>query len=96
MSDELEEEETHLEGDHPPEEDSSAVALDLSAEGHQEEEAEAPGGNPGETKQLHRTKVMEVVEGNFKGKNPGSSQATKTKVKNFSSNGTSMSPSITM
>jgi hypothetical protein len=78
-------------------EDFSAAASGLLAEGHQEEAVEAPlEVTPEETKRLHKTKVMEVVEGNFKGRNPESLQETKTKAKNSSSNGTSMSPSTTM
>jgi hypothetical protein len=94
MSDEPEE--IHPVEDPPLEEDSSAAASDLSVEGHQEEAEEAPlEVTPEETKQPHRTKVMEAVESS-KEKNPGSSQETKTKAKNSNSNGISMSPSITM
>jgi hypothetical protein len=84
-------------GGPPPGGGFSVVALGLSAEGHQEEAAEAPlEVTPGETKQQHKTKVMEVAEGNSKEKNPESLQETKTKAKNSNSSGTSMSPSTTM
>jgi hypothetical protein len=86
----------HLVEDHPLEADSSAAALDLSVEGHQEEAEEAPlEVTPEGTKQLHRLKVMEEEE-NSKEKSLESSMAIKTKAKSSNSNGTSMSPSITM
>jgi hypothetical protein len=95
-SDGQEEEEIHPVEDHPLEADSSAAVSDLSVEGHQEEAEEAPlEVTPEETKQPHRTKVMEVVEENSKEKNPESSLETRTKAKSSNSNGTSTSPSIT-
>jgi hypothetical protein len=82
--------------DHPLEADSSAAASDLSVEGHQEEAEEAPlEVTPEGTKQLHQLKVM-AEEENSKEKSLESSMATKTRAKSSNSNGTSMSPSITM